>query len=155
MTPVHFVSRPTRPERRNKPPYFARSTRTFRLSGPGLRPRPRHLRAVFFRVFQNAAAAVYWNVHRNRSCSVRDVRNRAKHCKTGYLQMLNLKEILLPVDFSDRSEGSARYAQAIASRFSSHIILLHVEHDPFLVGSDESEGPPMGSIEHTLWLRAR
>lgn len=69
--------------------------------------------------------------------------------------MLGLKKILLPVDFSDRAEGSARYAQAIASCFCSHITLLHVEHDPFLVRSEELKGPPMGSIEHTLWLRAR
>ena len=69
--------------------------------------------------------------------------------------MLELKKILLPVDFSERSEGSARYAQAIASHFNSHIVLLHVEHDPFLVGSDDLKGPPIGSIEHTLWLKGR
>lgn len=59
-----------------------------------------------------------------------------------YLLMLGLKKILLPVDFSDRAEGSARYAQAIASCFCSHItLLLHVEHDPFLVRSEELKGP--------------
>lgn len=69
--------------------------------------------------------------------------------------MLGLKKLLLPVDFSGRSEGSAQYAQAIASRFRSHLILLHVEHDASLGGSREHQGPPMGSIEHTLWLKAR
>ena len=69
--------------------------------------------------------------------------------------MLSLKKMLLPVDFSDRCEGAARYAQLIASRFHSHIIMLHVEHDPFLVGSEGMKGPPMGSIEHTLWLKTR
>ncbi|HEX4165165.1 MAG TPA: universal stress protein [Bryobacteraceae bacterium] len=69
--------------------------------------------------------------------------------------MLRLKKILLPVDFSDRSVGAARYAQTLASQFHSHIILLHVENDPFLVGSEGIKGPPMGSVEHTLWLNAR
>jgi len=69
--------------------------------------------------------------------------------------MLNLKKILLPVDFSGRSEGVVRYAQALASRFHSQVILLHVEHDRFRVGCEETQGPPMGSIEHTLWLKAR
>ena len=69
--------------------------------------------------------------------------------------MLALKRILLPVNFSDRSEGVLRYAQLLASRFRSQVILLHVEHDPFRVGGEEIQGPPMGSIEHTLWLKAR
>jgi hypothetical protein len=68
--------------------------------------------------------------------------------------MLSLKKILLPADFSARSEGAARYAQTLASQFRSHIILLHVENDPFLVGSSALKGPPIGSAEHTLWLKA-
>jgi universal stress protein A len=69
--------------------------------------------------------------------------------------MLSLKKLLLPVDFSGRSTGSARYAQEVASRFCSHIILLHVEHDAFIGGPAADQGPPMGSIEHTLWLKKR
>jgi nucleotide-binding universal stress UspA family protein len=69
--------------------------------------------------------------------------------------MFNLEKILLPVDFSAGSEGAARYAQILASQFHSRIILLHIEHEPFWVGSEELRGPPMGSVEHTCWLRTR
>ncbi|MCS7316581.1 MAG: universal stress protein [Bryobacterales bacterium] len=40
--------------------------------------------------------------------------------------MLALEKILLPVDFSDRCLGAARYAQLLASRYGSEILLLHV-----------------------------
>lgn len=34
--------------------------------------------------------------------------------------------ILLPVDFSERSSGAARYARSLAARFHSEVVLLHV-----------------------------
>ncbi len=37
-----------------------------------------------------------------------------------------LNRILLPVDFSDRCLGSARYAYALASRYDAEILMLHV-----------------------------
>jgi len=37
-----------------------------------------------------------------------------------------LNKILLPVDFSDRSRGAARYARALAERYDSEILMLHV-----------------------------
>jgi nucleotide-binding universal stress UspA family protein len=37
-----------------------------------------------------------------------------------------LKKILLPVDFSDRCLGAARYAYALASRYDAEILMLHV-----------------------------
>ena len=40
--------------------------------------------------------------------------------------MFSLARLLLPVDFSDRSAGAARYARALARRFGSEITLLHV-----------------------------
>ncbi|MEO7651450.1 MAG: universal stress protein [Bryobacteraceae bacterium] len=39
--------------------------------------------------------------------------------------MLSLDRILVPVDFSPRSEGAARYAAVIAGHFHSSITLLH------------------------------
>jgi nucleotide-binding universal stress UspA family protein len=69
--------------------------------------------------------------------------------------MPDLKKLLMPVDFSDRSEGLARYAQEIASRFCSQIILLHVENDPLIGGRPADQGHPPGSIEHKLWLKKR
>jgi nucleotide-binding universal stress UspA family protein len=40
--------------------------------------------------------------------------------------MAFLKRILLPVDFSDRSYGAVRYAEALASPTDTEIVLLHV-----------------------------
>jgi nucleotide-binding universal stress UspA family protein len=43
--------------------------------------------------------------------------------------MVNLKKILLPIDFSARSAGVVAYAKAFASSFQSQLVLLSVE-DP-------------------------
>jgi nucleotide-binding universal stress UspA family protein len=40
--------------------------------------------------------------------------------------MFQLKRILFPVDFSDRSRGAAAYVEALAGRFQAELILLHV-----------------------------
>jgi nucleotide-binding universal stress UspA family protein len=40
--------------------------------------------------------------------------------------MLNFNTIVFPVDFSDRCRGAAHYVEALAGRFSSRLILLHV-----------------------------
>jgi nucleotide-binding universal stress UspA family protein len=40
--------------------------------------------------------------------------------------MLNLEKILLPVDFSERCLGAARWAKLLASRYGSEILMLHV-----------------------------
>ena len=40
--------------------------------------------------------------------------------------MPGLTRIVLPVDFSDRAAGPARYARALAARCRSEVILLHV-----------------------------
>ncbi len=41
-------------------------------------------------------------------------------------------KILLPVDFSERSTGAARYARALAGHFGAELILLHVVTPPEL-----------------------
>jgi nucleotide-binding universal stress UspA family protein len=40
--------------------------------------------------------------------------------------MLRFDTILFPVDFSDRCRGAARYVEAVAGRFQSRLVLLHV-----------------------------
>src|SRR4051794_18167262 len=40
--------------------------------------------------------------------------------------MRSLSRVLLPVDFSERSLGAARYARLLATQFSAEITLLHV-----------------------------
>ena len=44
--------------------------------------------------------------------------------------MRSFSKILLPVDFSERSTGAARYAQALARHFQAELILLHVLTPP-------------------------
>jgi len=44
--------------------------------------------------------------------------------------MKSLAKILLPVDFSERSLGAARYAKALADHFHSELTLLHVLTPP-------------------------
>jgi len=44
--------------------------------------------------------------------------------------MKSLSKILLPVDFSERSLGAARYAKTLADRFHSELTLLHVLTPP-------------------------
>jgi nucleotide-binding universal stress UspA family protein len=44
--------------------------------------------------------------------------------------MTTLSKILLPVDFSERSTGAARYARSLAAHFQSELILLHVLTPP-------------------------
>jgi nucleotide-binding universal stress UspA family protein len=40
--------------------------------------------------------------------------------------MLNFNTVVFPVDFSDRCRGAAHYVEALAGRFNSRLILLHV-----------------------------
>ncbi len=44
--------------------------------------------------------------------------------------MFSMAKILLPVDFSDRSFGAARYAEAIAEKYGSEVTMLHVVPPP-------------------------
>ena len=44
--------------------------------------------------------------------------------------MRSLSKILLPVDFSERSLGAARYAKVLADRFHSELTLLHILTPP-------------------------
>lgn len=44
--------------------------------------------------------------------------------------MLSIAKILLPVDFSSRSIGAARYAEALAEKFGAEVTMLHVIPPP-------------------------
>lgn len=44
--------------------------------------------------------------------------------------MRTLARILLPIDFSERSAGAARYARSLAHHFHSELVLLHVLTPP-------------------------
>jgi nucleotide-binding universal stress UspA family protein len=44
--------------------------------------------------------------------------------------MFSLRRILVPIDFSERSQTAARYAETLARRFNAQLILLHVLPPP-------------------------
>jgi nucleotide-binding universal stress UspA family protein len=45
--------------------------------------------------------------------------------------MIDIKLILVPVDFSDTSEHALKYGRALAATFKSALHLLHVVQDPY------------------------
>jgi nucleotide-binding universal stress UspA family protein len=62
--------------------------------------------------------------------------------------MLPFARILLPVDFSERMPGAARYARTVACRFKSEVTLVHVLEPPHyeLSGLELGGGPAL--VEH-------
>jgi nucleotide-binding universal stress UspA family protein len=61
--------------------------------------------------------------------------------------MKSLSKILLPVDFSERSLGAARYAKFLADHFQSEITLLHsITPLPYEFGALEGGGAMLGEI---------
>jgi nucleotide-binding universal stress UspA family protein len=66
--------------------------------------------------------------------------------------MLNIKTILVPVDFSERSVHAAEHAVVLANRFHSQIVLTHViPPAPFEYAAFDGgayTGAPMGGEQH-------
>jgi nucleotide-binding universal stress UspA family protein len=61
--------------------------------------------------------------------------------------MRSLSKILVPVDFSDRSVGAARYARRLAEPAQAEIILLHVAVPaPFQLGPMEMASMPVPDV---------
>jgi nucleotide-binding universal stress UspA family protein len=70
--------------------------------------------------------------------------------------MLPIARILVPVDFSERCLGAVRYAEALAARFSSEIILLHVlEPVRYEFSTLEFGGTVMTDLVATRTVQAR
>ena len=60
--------------------------------------------------------------------------------------MLNMKNIVVPVDFSDRMEGAAHLAKVFACRYQSKVTILHVVPPlSYGAGSIELVGSPAGA----------
>ncbi|MFO1499475.1 MAG: universal stress protein [Verrucomicrobiota bacterium] len=63
---------------------------------------------------------------------------------------LQLKRILVPVDFSECSDKALRYAQKFAEQFGSQIVLLHVIQ-PMVYPSEFGYPPPVvDTIDETM-----
>ena len=61
--------------------------------------------------------------------------------------MRSFSRILLPVDFSERSTGAARYAQALALHFHAELVLLHVLTPPnYEFGAPELPGSMLDEL---------
>jgi nucleotide-binding universal stress UspA family protein len=61
--------------------------------------------------------------------------------------MLSLTKIVSPIDFSDRSEGAARYAGRLACHFHSELTLLHVlEPLSYELGAYDFSGSVMSTL---------
>jgi nucleotide-binding universal stress UspA family protein len=69
--------------------------------------------------------------------------------------MRTFSKILLPVDFSERSTGAARYAQALARHFQAELVLLHVLTPPsHEFGALEIAGSMLGELYRNRAERA-
>ena len=56
---------------------------------------------------------------------------------------MQLSKILLPIDFSERSAGAARYAKALACRFRSELIVAHVFELSDAIATMSKTGVPL------------
>jgi len=61
--------------------------------------------------------------------------------------MFQLRQILFPVDFSSRCRGAAAYVQALAGRFDSGLILLHVIEATYNSTLEDLHGARMQDFE--------
>ncbi len=61
-----------------------------------------------------------------------------------------VSKILLPVEFSERCRGAARYAEALACRFHAGIVVLHVVPPPYAVYGGAGEASAYYSIADVL-----
>lgn len=64
-----------------------------------------------------------------------------------------VSKILLPVEFSERCRGAARYAEALACRFHAGIVVLHVVAPPYAVYGGAGEASAYYSIADVLTER--
>ena len=69
---------------------------------------------------------------------------------TGTLPPLQLKRILVPLDFSPHAQRALRYAAGLARLFQSELVLLHVT-EPVVYPSDFGYAPlPTNEFEETF-----
>jgi nucleotide-binding universal stress UspA family protein len=61
--------------------------------------------------------------------------------------MLPLSKVVLPVDFSERTPGAARYARVLAEHFGAEVVVLHVAvPPPYEFGTLEGGGAVLGEL---------
>jgi nucleotide-binding universal stress UspA family protein len=92
---------------------------------------PTHGRTGLKHVFLGSTAErVVWH----SPCPVLVVRERRRQSKTG--ARLTVKRILVPVDFSECSQGGLQYAVGFADQFGARIMLLHATYLGYIYSSE-------------------
>ena len=66
-----------------------------------------------------------------------------------------LSRILLPVEFSDRCRGAARYAEALARHFQAEMTLLHVVAPPYVAYGEINAYPAAADFLDQRWAQGR
>src|SRR5262245_14739543 len=71
--------------------------------------------------------------------------------------VIELKQILVPTDFSDQSASALRYGRALAEQFGAALHLLHVLDDSYLawVAGLAFTSPPQGDLRDQMERSAR
>jgi nucleotide-binding universal stress UspA family protein len=64
---------------------------------------------------------------------------------------VSVSRILLPVDFSDRCRGAARYAESLASLFHAELTLLNVVTPPYVAWGEVSAYAPAADMYTQRW----
>lgn len=96
---------------------------TARQLGVGLIITSTHGRTGFKRAFLGSTAE---HVVRHAPCPVLTVPGRSRSARRGKTPPLQLKKILVPIDFSKVSKAALAYAAFLAGQFGAEFILLHV-----------------------------
>ena len=63
---------------------------------------------------------------------------------------MEVKEILVPVDFSDVSEAALEFAKLVAEKFQAELHVLHVDDDPILNAPTTSDDHRQERIAQSL-----
>jgi nucleotide-binding universal stress UspA family protein len=71
---------------------------------------------------------------RSVAAEPRRERAPAMPAESGEPSLLNIKKILVPLDFSDCSKKALRYAVALARQFGAELVCLHVVEIPYGAG---------------------
>lgn len=63
---------------------------------------------------------------------------------------MEVKEILVPIDFSDVSSAALAFAKVVAEKFEAELHLLHVDDDPLLIAPTTSDAYREEQMEKSL-----
>jgi nucleotide-binding universal stress UspA family protein len=68
---------------------------------------------------------------------------------------ISVSKILLPVEFSERCRGAARYAEALAGHFQAELALLHIVMPPYVAYGEVNAYPPAADFFTQRWDQSK